>query len=86
MRYWAEAATNPGHIRVDHNRNHLSELARGVGYPERHEQGGGKMKKALNLDQEHDFFSAKRLEDIVLLIFKENLLIFSKSWVNNDPK
>lgn len=44
------------------------------------------MKKGPDLDQEHDFFSAKRLEDIVLLNFKENLLIFSKSWVNNDPK
>lgn len=32
------------------------------------------MQKAKEIDQTHDFFSAKRIDDIVMLRFSENLL------------
>ncbi|EFK10770.1 enoyl-CoA hydratase/isomerase family protein [delta proteobacterium NaphS2] len=42
--------------------------------PDKHEEGVPKMQKGPNFDQTHSFFSAKRIDDIVILRFNEHLL------------
>jgi len=50
-------------------------LAVGEGNLDKYVKGAIKMKKEPELDQKYDFFSARRLEDIVILSFKESPLL-----------